>query len=85
MDTPAIDRLSKVSHKTQAIHDFLEWLDYNEGISLGKYLGADLFPISTHERDNLMAEFYGVDLKAVEAEKQAILEEIRKKHEDAKS
>lgn len=73
IDTPALDHLLSVKDKTQAIHDFLEWLGEEHDVCLAVAHDA----ITRDQYDTWLAEYHGVDLKAVEAEKQALLEYLR--------
>ncbi len=79
---PAIDKLAKVSDTSQAIGGFLEWLAEGKGIVLctlhvhGGLIRESYYPINRSIED-LLAEFYGIDLRAVDAEKVAILEWVR--------
>lgn len=71
------ERLKEVKDKTQAIHDFIEWLGDEKGVFLAKeYWGETL---SLRESfDSLLAEFFGIDLRKLEAEKREMLDEIRR-------
>lgn len=64
------------SGKSPLLTDFLDWLD-SKGIILAKY-GArdDLYPIHTN-KEQLLADFFGIDLALVEKERRQILEDLR--------
>ena len=62
---PEHDKLHKIRSQSQLIGEFLEWLSYSKGISLGT-------PVH-----DLLAEFFEIDLKKLEAEKRAMLWSIR--------
>ena len=74
--------MSRVTQKSQAIGEFLEWLDSN-GVVLARWNQGsrmdndELTPIGT-TTEKLLAEFFNIDLNKVEKEKQAILEYQRK-------
>lgn len=80
--------------KTQAIHDFLEWLDEGHKLhpeeepvhvelAYRPERGGDftMFTLSTSQRDDLMARWAGIDMKVIHQEKQAMLDEMRALHE----
>lgn len=79
---PQHDRLREVADVTQGIHDFCELLG-ERGFHLSRWLEQDgnrtgfWSIIDTMTRDDLMAESVGLDLKALEVEKEQMLAEIR--------
>ncbi len=84
-DYPEHDKLGLVSDKSQAIGDFLAWLE--EGGLGSEYGSVELafFPIHRgglaplmKPKTELLAKFFDVDLDKIEDEKQAILAELRK-------
>jgi hypothetical protein len=66
---PECTKLGAVRHLTQAVHDFLEWVDSEHGYALKSDSGY-------HAPDlrSLLAEWQGIDLRKVQAEQQAIYE-----------
>lgn len=75
--TSELERLSKIKEKSQTIGEFLEWLN-EQGITLcERYKDTEMFYPIVGSREQLLAEYYGIDLGKVEAEKQAILKDIR--------
>jgi UV DNA damage repair endonuclease len=72
--TPAIDHLREVQPQTQTIGEFLEWCD-EHGVRLVRWTD-DRIPL-IQQTDTVIAAWAEVDLKAVEAEKRAILEWVR--------
>lgn len=94
---PEHDKLRAVSDKSQAIGQFIEWLQ-DRGIVLARYheheescydegeirvcgtRAGDLVPdYSTIE--TRLAAYFKIDLKKLEAEKRALLDEVRKLNE----
>jgi hypothetical protein len=79
-DYPEHDKLAAVQRKSQAIGEFLDWLN-EQGILMAKYgLDADdpdtLYP--THEGITpVLARYFDIDLNLIETEKQAMLASIR--------
>jgi len=74
---PQHEKLDAVKDLSQAIADFLDWLNSEKGIFLASYGNIDsnwLTPDIT-AKDRLLAEYFGIDLDALEAEKRAMLAE----------
>lgn len=90
--TPETDKMIAVKDQSQAIGEFLEWLDEkgwwicrsatqedtrdDEGERTGIREG-DLLPIYK-SIEILLAEYFNIDLKKAEQEKRALLESLRK-------
>lgn len=74
---PEHDKLSALNGANNIVGDFIEWLS-EEGFILAKSEDKyDLFPAS-ETRDQLIAKYFGIDPKRLEAEKVAMLDAIRK-------
>jgi len=81
METPEINKMLMVQPESQAIGQFLEWLG-TKGYAIGKYetvegylseqFVPDLRPIN-----QMLAEYYEIDLTKVDTEQRAILEALR--------
>ena len=75
---PEHDKLAKIRDKSQAIGEFLEWLQ-EKGIHLGRYVDD----YSTHmdtldsQTNDLLAEYFEIDLNVLEDEKRAMLDAQR--------
>jgi hypothetical protein len=86
---PEHEKLRAVKHLTQNIHDFLEWLETEKNIGMGEFEAdddehvGDFYPISARIED-LIAEFFEIDLKVLENEKRAMLDEFREAMEKLK-
>lgn len=69
---PECEKVKAVQAKSQAIGEFIDWLENEKQI----YLMKGRKPI--HQTTlRLIAEFFDIDLEKVEQEKQSILAEIR--------
>jgi hypothetical protein len=79
-ETAECDKMLKVQAKSQAIGEFLEWLGSNE-VVLARWqrsrIEDRLMPLGA-STENLLAEFFEIDLAKVEKEKRAILNYQRK-------
>lgn len=88
---PECEKLTKVSEESNKIGNFLDWM-YSRGLVLctweenddedtNDYLPDILVPASkyrTHSGiENLLAEYFGVDLDKVEKERRALLDWLR--------
>jgi len=71
LETPEHEKLKKVSDKSQVIGEFIEWLEtegfYVTGRKRGKYFNLRW----------MLAKFFNIDEQKLEAEKIAMLEEMR--------
>lgn len=84
MKTPELEKMLKVKDDSQKIGEFLEWLSEQE-IALAEWTGSDcnecedeiLMRISM-SRETLLAKYFDIDLVKCEAERQAVLDDIRK-------
>lgn len=78
--TPELDKMRIVKGKSQAIGEFLEWLEREKQIELCERDKSDeeLYPCAI-PIERLIAAHFGIDLMRVEEEKQALLEELRAK------
>jgi hypothetical protein len=73
---PEHEKLHKVVDKSQAIGEFLDWCAAEKGIVLVNQddYRREGIPVSFRP---LLAEFFNIDEKALEAEKVAMLEQMR--------
>ena len=70
-------RLVKVSAESQKLGAFLEWLRGEKGYELGEWDKYDrLMPVSRRTED-LLAEYFGIDLEQVERERRMLLSALR--------
>jgi hypothetical protein len=75
-DYPEHAKLVAVREVSQAQGEFLVWLGEEKNYLLGKWTADEMVPVHA-DIQKLLAEFHGVDLNRLEAEKQAMLEELR--------
>lgn len=77
---PEHAKLKKISDKSQAIGEFLDWCN-QEGLRLGRYVMADNGMERLMETgdctESLLALYFGIDLNELEKEKQCMLEKLR--------
>lgn len=76
MTYPEHEKLNAVKDQSQAIGDFLDWLNSEKGIVLANYGNSDvawLAPDGT-AKERLLAEYFEIDLDKLEAEKRAMLQ-----------
>lgn len=73
--TPELDKMLAVKEKSQIIGEFLDQCEF-EGVHLAEYDGDELRPIRRNIEATL-AQYFGIDLKKCEAEREAILDHIR--------
>lgn len=82
-NTPQCDKMKAVRPKSQAIGEFIEWLECEKGIFLCERLPNRENLYRTHCRiETLMAEHFGIDLVEVENERRAVLAELRGDNDD---
>lgn len=91
MEYPELDKLAKIKDKSQSIGAFLDWLQNEKHYRLAKWEKDDsiipedqLMPVS-YDIQQLLAEYFDIDLNKIEEEKRAILEEQRKLNKGVKS
>lgn len=80
---PEHDKLKKISHLSQAIHDFLEWCE-GKNVYLMKEHPENYGPAWYEWVDlrKLLAEHFEIDLSKIEDEKRAMLDRQRKLNEE---
>jgi hypothetical protein len=79
---PEHDKLEKVQEQSQTIGEFLEWLSSEKEIHLARWHNTcDLRDVHT-DKEKLLAEFFGIDLKKLEEEKRQMIEVCRQFHKE---
>jgi len=80
--TPELNKIIEAAEDSQKIGEFLEWLNEQE-IILAEWTGSDcdecgegLMEIS-QSREQLLANYCGIDLVKAEKERQALLDEMK--------
>jgi len=76
---PESNKMLKIIDKSQLCGEFLEWLQQRYTLCTVDERGFCPGYVSVQ---NLLAEFFDIDLKKVDAEKAALLDAIRKETED---
>lgn len=74
---PECERMLAVKDQSQAIGQFIDWLYSEKKWELCARQEHKLFPVSLNI-EQLLAEYFGIDLKKVEEERRAILDFLRK-------
>ncbi len=74
---PECEKLSAVTSKSRAIGEFLDWLEGEKQLVLAQWNNENgrLYG-SRHNQEALLAEFFDIDLKEVEKERRAMLEDF---------
>lgn len=77
MKYPEHEKMKSVKTQSQAIGEFVEWLE-GEGIFLARYReGRDYMDTVPERIESLLARHFEIDLKKIDAEKDAMLDEMR--------
>lgn len=87
-DYPECEKLSAVRDKSDLLSSFLDFMR-DEGITLAKWsengidedrAGPFLYSVcgGDNEKNELLAKFFGIDMKKVEAERRALLTSLQK-------
>lgn len=84
MKTPTLDKISRVREKSQAIGEFIDWLNASLGIILCKYypIESQHYPVVGGEVSNisdLLAQYFEIDQTAAERERRKILGQLRRR------
>lgn len=76
---PECEKLQKVSSQSNTIGEFLEWLSYEKNLSLCELdEERDYYHLYHYQIEQLLAEFFEIDLNKVEQERRQILEDLQK-------
>lgn len=76
---PECERMATIRDKSQAIGEFLDWLAEEKGLRLYQRNGAN-FDRPYNRTEELLAEFFDIDLNKVEQERVDMLKELRTGH-----
>lgn len=79
---PEHEKLAEVAEHSQAIGEFLDWLQNEKGYTIASYRDdfLRLTPVLRSIKD-LLAEYYDIDPEALEGEKQDMLAKQRELNE----
>jgi hypothetical protein len=73
--TPELDKMLVVKKKSQAIGEFIEYLISNE-MWVGEWVENIGYPVRK-STEQLLADYFGIDLVKAESERRAILAALR--------
>jgi hypothetical protein len=86
---PEHDKLAEIdSAQKQTVQDFIDWLcdksnlvicDFDENSFDGYYEYDGVYPQTRLSREQIMAEYFGIDLQKLSSEKDRILDDWREK------
>lgn len=79
-DYPEHDKLTLVHEKSQAIGEFIDWLGSEKFIHLLTYVDDSVGYVPAGNIQDLLAEFFDIDLKVIDQEKRAMIEQLRTAH-----
>lgn len=77
---PEHEKLILVQDQSQSIGEFLEWLTNEKGLSFCSFDEGGVNE-AYYSNQELLAEYFGIDLYKIEQEKKQMLKEIRKLNE----
>jgi len=88
MKTPELNKIKKVSDKSQEIGNFLDWLG-SVGYHIAEYkkvYGFEEKQLVTIylNPEQILAKYFKINLDKAEKERQMILDDLRKKQNDKK-
>lgn len=78
---PETQKMVNAAPESQSIGEFVEWMGA-QGIQLAEFVEIEgysepkLMPVS-RSLENMLADYFGIDLKAVEKERRKILASLR--------
>lgn len=75
---PQHEKVKLIKHESQAVHEFLNWLQEDKAlrISTSESDRRGNYVPWMGRQDELVAEYFGIDLKAFSKEKDAMYEEM---------
>jgi len=87
MESPECEKMVAVQEKSQELSNFIDWLREQgyaiceERVYKDSYPPEQWVPLKK-SFEQLFADYFSIDLKKVEEERRAILEEIRRSEQD---
>ena len=81
MNYPECEKIAAVQEKSRELTNFVDWLR-EHGYSICEevtYGDQEEWVTTRRPFEQLFADYFGIDLKKVEEERRALLEEIRRK------
>lgn len=82
---PEHEKVKEIRHKSQAVHDFLEWLEDTKKFRLAEDFGhpCGYLVSANYRHDDLIAEFFEIDLKKFNKEKDQMVDEMGRHNDKA--
>lgn len=77
LNTPELDRMAAVQEQSQTIGEFLDWLQNERHVDLCAFDNRTRWLPIHDSTEELLAEYFSIDLKQVEQEKQGLLAALR--------
>jgi hypothetical protein len=77
---PECEKLNAVAEESNKIGEFLDWMQ-TEGLIIGSYDNDGNFYPLYKPINNLLADYFDIDLNKVEQERRALLDWIREEQE----
>ncbi len=76
--TPEHDKAKKFESEMQDIGEFITWLTGEKKLWICELVHEDYYPVPMTDLkiNQLLAEFYGIDFKAYQAEKEAVYQYV---------
>ena len=84
-DTTELDRIQEVHEDSQRIGEFLEWLLGEWSGSECDECGDETFIHMIQTREQLLANYFEIDLAKAEKERQALLDAVRAENNERKT
>lgn len=81
---PECEKLNKVSSESQVIGRFLEWLEGEKELVIGKFNSIDDLLPTALPIESLIADFFNIDMKKVEEEQRQMLRDIKRWDKESK-
>lgn len=80
---PEHDKLREVAERSHEIGEFIEWLEFRKGLYFGEFDAmGEMFPAHP-DLQRLLAEYFGINLRKLEAEKRDMLTLMKEAHDDS--
>lgn len=80
-DYPEHEKLAEVAEHSQAIGEFLDWLQNEKGYTIAKWWDDHILTPVHRSIADLLAEYYDIDIQTLEGEKQDMLAKQRELNE----